>query len=253
MAQYIQFGTGLLYANPVGGNLATNPTPIRPLTLQDMSLDISGENKELRGQNQFPDDVATADKKGSGKFSFGRVDIALFNQIFFADTQAAGGTVMAPLEAHSVPMTSTYTVTVTNSATFVSDYGVSYVSGQALTRVASSPTAGQYSLAAGTYTFATADAGAAVLISYSYTQMTGGTTVTVNNQQQGYGPQVELFFVHNYQTVGAAKVPSAVHLFAAKVTKLALAMKRTDYVMPEVDFSFYANANNQVLQFYSNQ
>ena len=51
---------------------------------------------------------------------------------------------------------------------WVSDVGVSYANGAALTAVAGSPGAGQYNVSAGTYTFAAADAGAAVLISYGF-------------------------------------------------------------------------------------
>jgi hypothetical protein len=251
MTPYIQFGSGLLYVNPIGGNLASPAVPLRPLTLQDMSVDIGVDVKELRGQNQFPDDVADSDKKGTGKFSFGRVDIGLFNQMFFADTQAAGGTVMAPLEDSTIPATSTYIITVVHSSTFVTDYGVSFASGAALQRVASGPTAGQYSVASGVYTFAAADASTEVFISYSYTVPSAGSTLTVNNHIQGYGPIVELVFVHNYQTVSG--VPSGIKLFAARVTKLNLAMKRTDYVMPECEFSFFANPVNKVIEFYGNK
>lgn len=50
-----------------------------------------------------------------------------------------------------------------------SDQGVSYEStGVALTRVASAPAAGQYSVVNGAYTFAAADAGAAISIAFGY-------------------------------------------------------------------------------------
>lgn len=248
---YIAFGSGLLFVNPIGANLAPNPTPTQPLTLQDLSIDISSDVKELRGRSQFPDDVAPADKKGTGKFSFGRVDVPLFNQMFFAESKTAGGTVMAPLEEHSVPASTPYTATVTNAVGFIADYGVSYIDGSPFERVASAPTAGQYSQAAGVYTFAAADAGKAILISYSYTVASAGATVTVSNKHQGYGPTVELVFVQDYQTV--AGVPSSIRLFAAKVTKLALAMKRVDYTMPECDFSYFANPQGKVMEMYTNQ
>lgn len=49
-----------------------------------------------------------------------------------------------------------------------SDVGVSYATGVALTKVTGTPAVGQYSVAAGVYTFAAADQGAAVLISYGF-------------------------------------------------------------------------------------
>ncbi len=49
-----------------------------------------------------------------------------------------------------------------------SDCGVSYIDGTQLTRVASNPLGGQYSVADGTYTFSQADAGVEMQISYGY-------------------------------------------------------------------------------------
>ena len=51
---------------------------------------------------------------------------------------------------------------------WASDAGVTYPGGAALTAVAVAPSAGQYNVSAGVYTFAAADAGAAVLMSYGF-------------------------------------------------------------------------------------
>lgn len=52
---------------------------------------------------------------------------------------------------------------------WASDAGVTYVAtGAALTAVASAPATGQYSVAAGVYTFAAGDAGKAVVVNYGY-------------------------------------------------------------------------------------
>jgi hypothetical protein len=60
---------------------------------------------------------------------------------------------------------------VTAAAPFgpwASDSGVTFANGTALTAVAGSPAAGQYNVAGGVYTFAAANAGAGVLISYGF-------------------------------------------------------------------------------------
>jgi hypothetical protein len=60
---------------------------------------------------------------------------------------------------------------VTAAAPFgpwASDNGVPFANGTALTAVAGSPAAGQYNVAGGVYTFAAANAGAVVLISYGF-------------------------------------------------------------------------------------
>ena len=69
-------------------------------------------------------------------------------------------------EAAVVPPSSPWTLTT--DFMWLSDEGVTYADGTALTAVPSNPAQGQYSVAAGTYAFNEADEGQAVLISYGY-------------------------------------------------------------------------------------
>lgn len=74
-------------------------------------------------------------------------------------------------EAATVPAGSPFTVTALAAlGAFTSDIGVTKASdGTVLTKVASAPATGQYSVdAGGVYTFAAADANLAVLLSYAY-------------------------------------------------------------------------------------
>jgi hypothetical protein len=60
---------------------------------------------------------------------------------------------------------------VTAAAPFgpwASDSGVTYASGAALTAVTGAPATGEYNVSSGVYTFAAADAGASVLVSYGF-------------------------------------------------------------------------------------
>lgn len=111
-----QFGTGVLFVNPTSGNLAANPTPRRPLTLQDISIEFSQDLKELKGQSKVADDVAPGDIKVSGKFSFGRHDIDLYNQIMFADTRQTGTKQIVYNEQHIIPAATTPSAWVANHA-----------------------------------------------------------------------------------------------------------------------------------------
>ncbi len=85
---------------------------------------------------------------------------------------SAGYTKQIAGETATVPSNpGPYTATVANASSFAVDLGVTYASsGAALTKVSSAPAAGQYSVntVTGVYTFAAADAGAAVKIGYSY-------------------------------------------------------------------------------------
>jgi hypothetical protein len=58
-------------------------------------------------------------------------------------------------------------LTVTTSLCWLGDLGVTLADGTILTAVTAPPGAGQYSVSEGVYTFATAQAGASVLVSYS--------------------------------------------------------------------------------------
>jgi putative tail protein len=64
-----------------------------------------------------------------------------------------------------------YVVTVTNAATFISDGGVSYTGGAALTEVGGAPAVGQYHVntSTGAYTFNSADSNKSMTISYTWT------------------------------------------------------------------------------------
>lgn len=69
-------------------------------------------------------------------------------------------------ETHTVPG-SPYQVTVSQAAEFSCSQSVSYASGTALTLVAANPAQGQYSVAAGVYTFNAADAGQSLAFAYA--------------------------------------------------------------------------------------
>lgn len=78
-----------------------------------------------------------------------------------------GGFGAAVSETITVPSTSPYTATVTQAAAFSCDRLVSYSSGTALERVTGAPALGQYSVSAGIYTFAAADADAVLTAAYA--------------------------------------------------------------------------------------
>jgi hypothetical protein len=240
-----QFGSGRLFLNPVGGNLLNNPspTPYAALTVQDVSVDISVDLKELIGFNQYPDDVAPGTKKVSGKFTIGRIDIGMFNQIFFADTQQTGMKAIQADEVHAFAAS----VPVTNVSGFLTDLGPRYqVNGKALIRGIGAPAVGYYSVTAGTYTFNVAETGN-VLISYAYTT-TQGLTVQLNQQLMGYGPIFELWLAEAYQMVN--NIPNGIHLYACRASKLGQALKNVDYDKPEIDYMAFANAAGQVGEFF---
>jgi hypothetical protein len=259
MSSYIQIGSGFVYVNPTAGNLTANPTPRQGFTIQSCSLDMKGTVQTLKGQYQFPDDTAVTDKTCTGKFQIGRKDLSMLNEVFFADIVTAGGVSVSPNEAHMVPASTAFTVTVTppGSGTFTEDLGVSYAADPAtgaFQRVSTLTAVGQYTVSAGVYTFFSADASANVLISYGYSLTAPGSLFQVNNQVIGYAPQVEVFIVDTYQPklVSGKNVYPTIKCYAAKFTDLSnLGNTRDKYSMPELSFECFASPSGRVLDMYS--
>lgn len=252
----IEFGAGNLFLNPTGGNTPTDFTPQQLVTLQDVTIDINATIKDLRGQLQFPDDTAISDRKITFKSGSGRFNLEAWNNTIFGEAATStGGAPASVSEAHSVPASSPYQIAVTNDTQFVTDLGVVYSSnGQQLKRLPSgTPSVGQYTVSAGIYQFAAADASAAMLINYTYTVLTG-TLLTVSSHIQGYGPTLELFLENSYvpgaSQGGVTTVPNYVHFYACKISKLGMPWKRADYFIADLEGECYANAAGKVADFY---
>src|SRR5574337_950549 len=237
----VAFGSGVLIATPSGANA----TPVQFGALQDVTLDISFSSKQLFGQYQFPIAFARGEGKIAGKAKFANIDGTLFNTCFFGQTLSAGQKLWAYNEAGAVPISSPYTYAAANAANFDADLGVVYASsGLPLTRVASAPAVGQYSVAAGVYTFNSGDSGKALLVSYSYTQTAGGSRAVLGNRVMGIAPTFQIDFYQTNPNVAGAQW--SLRLYNCVSTKLSIASKTQDFVVPELDFEAYANAANSI-------
>lgn len=244
-----QFGIGGLFANPNGGNLAVGSGPVQFGTIQEASLEMTQKLVSLMGQNKWPDDVAPSDMKGSGKSGTARINLELFNNLFFADSIETGMSQIANNEPHTIPATpGPYTIVVTNASPGpIIDLGVVHAADfSPLDLVASGPTTGQYSVnpSTGTYTFAAADTGVAVLISYEFPVPGSGRTLTAVNHIQGYGPKFEMFLLESYQG------SNAIHLYSCRASKFSRPLKRDNYEIPDFEFEFYPNSAGKVLDFF---
>lgn len=240
-----QFGSGNLWAIPtisLAGTTVTLPTPVPFGALQDVSVDISFSSKQLYGQYQFPLAVGRGTAKITGKAKAARITASLFNQVFGETLTNPGENKVAFQEAGTVPGSPSYTITVTNSATWTVDLGVSYAAtGAALTRVAQVVAAGQYSVAAGVYTFHSGDANAAVKISYIYAPTTTGAKFTINNQLLGLCPFFSVTLNQNYQGKHLT-----VTFNRAMANKLTFSTKLEDFLIPELDMEMMADDSNVV-------
>lgn len=241
------FGPGILYLTRTD---IANSTPINAGFVQEFSTDIKFDLKELFGQNQLPLLVARGTGKCSGKIKAAVQSGQILNTLLFGS-----GGVITPTKQYDFTTTAATPIPTTpfqitpaipSSGTWDKDLGViNFATGEPMTLVASGPTAGQYSVAAGVYLFSTADniAGVSVVITcaYFFTAAATGQVLTINNQPIGTTPTFQI----DYKSTLYGATYYA-RLFNCVGGGWAMAHKLTDFASPEYDFSFFANASQQL-------
>ena len=234
------FGSGVLIGTPSGGS------PINFGLAQEVTLNVATTTKALYGQNNFPVAIGSGTRKMSGKAKLARISGQALGNLFFGVSPAVGGVQTQFGETTSVPIGSPYTYSVTFHANFVADMGVVYAAtGLPLKAVSASPSVGQYTVAGGVYTFNSGDAGAAVLVSYTYGVAGSGESVAV--QSQPIGPSIT-FSANLFASDPTTGKQFSLYLYNCVAEKLSFGTKLEDFVMPELDFQCFANAAGQVCQ-----
>jgi hypothetical protein len=244
MTEYL-FGSGTLIGKRTD---VSNTMPALLGTLQDVSLDFSQKIESLFGQYKSPVAFGGGEFEIKGKAKFARFQATQLNNLFLGQTQAAAsGLEMVIAEAASVPATSAYTVQVANHLTFKEDLGVYYAAtGIQLQPVtAGSEALGSYSVAStGIYTFAAADASAALLFYYSYT-VTTEQEITLSNQLMGPVPTFELFIKQGFIYFGVAK-SLVIKLNSCVSEKLSMPFTNTKFSIAELDIMAGADAAGNI-------
>jgi hypothetical protein len=234
------FGSGVLIGTPQGGS------PINLGLAQEISINISANTKALYAQNNFPVAIGVGTRKMTGKAKLARISGQALGALFFGATPSIGSSQTQFGETTSVPSSSPYTYSTSYHSTFVSDQGVIYAStGLPLKQVSASPAIGQYSVSAGVYTFAAADAGSAVLISYVYAVTGAGESFTVYSTPIG---AATTFSANLFATDPTTGKQFSMLIYNCVADKLAIGTKLEDFMVPELDFQCFANAAGQVCQ-----
>jgi hypothetical protein len=144
-----------------------------------VTIDLNIETVEWNGGMEFPQASATIARGLSGTFKVFAPDVQTL-ALFSGGTKTTGSENVMEDEEDTIPGTP-YEVTVDESATFVEDLGVYNVTnGEWMTKVASSPATGEYSVSAGVYTYAAADEGDLVRACYVYTSASGENLIVPN-------------------------------------------------------------------------
>lgn len=244
----INFGVGKLIAVPTNdyqGTAIANPTPVILGTMQDVSLDLSVEMKTLYGSKRYPIAVGQGKGKTEIKAKYADIDGGILGSLFFGKT-AATGIKAAEFDAVSTIPTTPFQVTIAppSSGTFVADLGVVLVAtGVQMTRVATSPTTGQYSVntSTGVYTFSTADSTKQVAISYEYTAAAGGLVYQMTNEVMGYTPSFSILLQNKYD--GKSLV---VKLNRCVSGKLNVPLKNDDFAINDFEAEAFADATGSL-------
>lgn len=247
MPQYLA-STGTLWGTAyqdAAGNAIAIPQTVKFGVMQDAVVDISYETKHLMGQGQFPVASGRFNGKIACSAKFAKVESALYNNLFFGQTLTTGLTAdVVDLTGALIPTTPfAITPTVPSSGTWSVDLGVLNASGLAMTKVASAPATGQYSVAAGVYTFAAADTGLRVFINYQYTATVANSKkMTITNILAGTAPE----FIADL-TIPFGGKQFMIRLHSCIASKLSFATKLGDFIIPDFSFDAKADANDNVI------
>lgn len=245
----INFGSGKLIAVPqklADGTAITNPTPVILGTMQDVSLDLSVEMKSLYGSKRYPIAVGQGKGKTEIKAKYAEINGGILGSLFFGKAATTGIKAAKFDEANTIPATpGPYTLTIAppSSGTFVADLGVVDSTGTQYTRVASAPATGQYSVNTGTgvYTFAAADQGKAIKISYEYSAAAGGQIWTMTNETMGYTPSFTLLLQNSYD--GKTMVCKLNRCVSGK---LSVPLKSDDFAIYDFEAEAFTDAADEL-------
>lgn len=259
MAQY-GFGLGILTLSQA--DTATDRiTPVVCGVLQDVSVEINMQMKELRGAFQFPLDVAKGPGTVQGKARFASLGVGTIATILNATP--TNDTVVASVNKRLTPATNAVADTaleIPANCTFLEPlYVIDLDTGLVMKRMPDATTAA--TLVKNEYTCNpttgalgfSSTAGACpskIDFSFTYTAATAaaaGQTAALANQLMGAGQFFSLNLHNNYRSKHIGwKLP------AVTLTKLGYGPKLDDYTTLDVDFGAFAHPDTgTVLEFFS--
>ncbi len=237
----LYFHSAEVYIKAIG----SNPTPRRIAVIQDVSIELKRENKELFGENKYAEDVASGNESISGKYKSGELDPAWMMENFVSATRTTGTKILVRAEVGTITAGA---VTVSGAADFDEDYGVVNAStGKPYRRVAATPAVGEYTVneATGVYSFNTTENGSAPLFTY-LKELTTGETYTVNNTLAGDSVYCSLLL---YKTSRTSKT-FGFRLANATFESASFGFKLNEHTMPEGAFKGFANSAGKVFELF---
>jgi hypothetical protein len=245
-----QFGSGVLFGVPNGGNLPTNPTPMQFGILQEVQVEFKADLKKLFGTSQFPLAKARGKVNVSAKGKIGSLDPLFFSQLYFGLPTTTGVSRPAYNEQHAIGAT----VAPTN-LTATQDLGVINASTGVpmINSGTTAPAAGQYKFTPGptaSYAFNATDVTAAfpVLLNYVWPDATHGTTLSITNQLLGFAPEFQALLYNNFR--GSL---FALQLNSCVMGSVSIPTKQEDFWIADFDLEATADVSGNIGAIYSDQ
>lgn len=230
----------------------TSNNAYRAGELQDVSLDISSEIKELLGDKKVAILTAETAKKIKLQAKFATLSSALVGAVL-GSTRTTGSKFISTVRKTAVA--SAFTVAAADDGSpagwaFVADLGVKYASnGQDLRYNAGTlASTGEYKNTAGAYTTGSGEATVQVDVTYVASQ-TAGETHTVNNSLIGLSTY---FAMRGYQATTQADgtVRKIAWYFpAVLIPNLKLGFKNTDFATYDLELNAFADSTGLVAEF----
>ncbi len=211
-----------------------------------ITVELKSTVVPLRGTDLLPLDEGTSEVEITGKIESAD-SLAVIAPLVLPGTTTAAGRPKMAIESSVIPGTP-FQITVSHSANFRKDLGVvNLTTGKRMKRVTAGPAAGQYTVAAGVYTFASAEGTAQ--IRYSWTDSTTGITTSWANQAVGAtaGYQLEV-----YDPTGGTK-ESGYFFPAVKFQNSSGSMNPREWNKTSVDFTVYAASSGSSFDIYSDE
>ncbi len=273
------FGSGILWGTQTqdayGNAIAASAQSSLLLgVLQDVSVDINADVKELFGQNSFPFAVGRGKTKVGIKAKAAQVYGNLWNNLFFGqNNNLTQGTLYQDVYATTqmtVPATSAYVITISSAASSATNIQIpnsgatgsatllSIVNANGVPMTQGAATAlgvFTWTSASGAITFSSSDASLGVYISYGYHASVTGVSGTpgpynqlVANIPMGYAPVFQTDLLMTYQGKSLTLT-----FFSCITSKLSFATKIDDFLIPEFDISAFANPAGQVMRWSTSE
>lgn len=232
--QHVPKGIGEALVNDYSTTL--NKVRLLKLGQANFSFDFPIE-KIFGGNSLYPFDTMDKERTATVKFTNNEFDADILAALSGATVTRAGSTeVQISKESGTIPGSVSYTVTLAKAATAVTatDHVYYADTGVEFTRVASGPTAGQYSISSGVLTFAAADASKAIYVDYRYT-VTDGDLASILTT--GTIPVCQINYVVPYKDKSGNNMKMTITIFKAKATgKLDMNFQRGNPATFDLEF-----------------